>query len=312
VELRELEAFVAVATELHFGHAAARLHLGTPSLSELIHRLERELGTPLFTRTTRRVVLTPAGEELLVWAKTILDESRAAQAAVRRVAAGEAGTVRIGITPPVVPVLAPHLIKTFAESAPQVNVELQRMWLPNLAAGLAAGDIDVAVTCGLIPETDGIVGKVFCAESLLVGLRPNHRLADRSTVALADLAHDVLGTVPADLFPAWALCQQQALDAAGLAPPAVALCDTDLTAGRWTEQDEVDWVMLIASLARTQTNTVFRPVEPLQLVPFTLQWDPRRANTNAVGNLVHAALSAPPPPGWHTQPGHLAHQPTDR
>lgn len=110
VELRQLEAFVAVATELHFGRAAERLHLAAPTLSELIRRLERELGTPLFTRTTRRVALTSAGAELLVRSKGILDEIAAA---VRRVAGGDAGTVRLGITPPVAPVLAPHLISRF-------------------------------------------------------------------------------------------------------------------------------------------------------------------------------------------------------
>jgi DNA-binding transcriptional LysR family regulator len=73
VELRQLEAFVAVANELHFGRAAERLHLAAPTLSELIRRLERELGTPLFTRTTRRVALTSAGAELLARSKVILE-----------------------------------------------------------------------------------------------------------------------------------------------------------------------------------------------------------------------------------------------
>jgi DNA-binding transcriptional LysR family regulator len=175
---------VAVAAELHFGRAAERLHLAAPTLSELIRRLERELGTPLFTRTTRRVAMTSAGAELLARAKVILDEVAAADAAIRRVAAGEAGTVRLGITPPVAPVLAPHLIGQFTTQAPHVTVNLQRMWLPAMTDALISGSIDVAITCGLIPAPEGIANEVFCAELLLVGLRPGHRLAGQDTVAL--------------------------------------------------------------------------------------------------------------------------------
>lgn len=73
MELRQLEAFMAVATELHFGRAANRLHIAAPTLSELIRRLECGLGTPLLTRTTRRVALTSAGAELLSRWKVILE-----------------------------------------------------------------------------------------------------------------------------------------------------------------------------------------------------------------------------------------------
>jgi DNA-binding transcriptional LysR family regulator len=308
VELRQLEAFVAVATELHFGRAAERLQLAPPTLSELIRRLERELGTPLFTRTTRRVAMTSAGAELLARSKTILDEVAAARAAVRRVADGDAGTVRLGITPPVAPVLAPHLIGLFADEAPQVTVDLQRMWLPSLTDALLSDRIDVAITCGLIPAPEGTVNEVFCAEPLLVGLRPEHRLAGQHTVELSDLAHDVLGTIPADLFPAWALTQQQALESAGISPPAVGLTDTDLASIRWAGQAEVDWILLIPSLAATHIQTVIRPVASGQLVPFTLQWNPGRAHTTAVARFVHAALTAELPAGWHTQPDHLRHR----
>jgi DNA-binding transcriptional LysR family regulator len=309
VELRQLEAFVAVATELHFGRAAERLHMAAPTLSELIRRLERELGTPLFTRTTRRVALTSAGSELLTRSKGILDEIAAADAAVRRVAGGEAGTVRLGITPPVAPVLAPHLISRFTPAAPQVTVDVQRMWLPALADALTAGRVDVVITCGLIPAPEGIANEVFCAEPLLVGLRPEHRLASYAAVALTDLAHDVLGTTPADLFPGWALSQRQALEQAGISPPTIDLADTDLTATRWAEQQDIEWILLIPSLAAAHTTTVIRPTSPAQLVPFTLQWNPNRAHTMAVARFVHAALTAELPPGWHTQPDHLHHHP---
>ena len=307
VELRQLEAFVAVATELHFGRAAERLHLAAPTLSELIRRLERELGTPLFTRTTRRVAITSAGAELLTRSKVILDEVAAAKAAARRVAGGEAGTVRLGITPPAAPVLAPHLIRLFAAEAPQVTVELQRMWLPNLLDAVVTGDIDVALTCGPVPEPARIATEVFCAEPLLVGLRPGHRLASRDLVALSELAHDVLGVAPEALFPAWALTQRQALDTAGIAPPTIELADTDLAAIRWADQPGIDWILLIPSLAAAHTQTVIRPVAPRQLVPFTLQWNPSRVHTIAVARFVHCALAADLPPGWHTQPDHLHH-----
>jgi len=307
VELRQLEAFVAVATELHFGRAADRLHIAAPTLSELIRRLERELGTPLFTRTTRQVALTSAGAELLTRSKVILDEVAAAKAAMRRVADGEEGTVRLGITPPAAPVLAPHLISQFTAEAPQVTVDLQRMWLPKLVDAVAAGDIDVALTCGPVPEPAGIATEVFCAEPLVVGLRPSHRLASRDTIALSELAHEVLGTAPEALFPAWALAQRQALDTAGITPPTVELADTDLAANRWADQRDIDWILLIPSLATAHTQTVIRPVAPRQLVPFTLQWSPGRAQTMAVARFVHRALAADPPTGWYTQPDHLHH-----
>jgi DNA-binding transcriptional LysR family regulator len=307
MELRQLEAFMAVATELHFGRAAERLHIAPPTLSELIRRLERELGTPLFTRTTRQVAITNAGSELRIRSKVILDEVAAAKAAVRRVAGGEAGTVRLGITPPAAPVLAPHLIGLFAAEASQVTVELRRMWLPTLLDALAVGDIDVALTCGPVPERAGIATEVFCAEPLVVGLRPGHRLADRDAIALSELAHEVLGTASQALFPAWALTQQQALDTAGITPPAIELADTDLAAIRWAEQRDIDWILLIPSLAAAHTQTVIRPVAPRQLVPFTLQWNPSRAHTMAVARFVRCALAADLPPGWHTQPDHLRH-----
>ena len=138
--------------------------------------------------------------------------------------------------------LAPHLISLFAAEVPQVTVELQRMWLPNLLDAVVTGDIDVAVTCGLVPEPAGIASEVFCAEPLLVGLRPGHRLASRDAIALSELGHEVLGTAPQALFPAWALTQRQALEAAGIAPSAIELADTDLAAIRWADQPDIDWI----------------------------------------------------------------------
>jgi DNA-binding transcriptional LysR family regulator len=300
MEVRQLEAFVAVASELHFGRAADRLHMAPPSLSEQIRRLEIELGTPLFVRTTRRVAITPAGAEFLPRARSILDELKAARSAVRQVAGGESGTVRLGITPPAGPVLAPYLIQVFALEMPKVTVELHRMWLPNLIAALTSGEIDVGITCGTFPAPTGITTRVFCAERLLVGLRHGHRLAGSDGVELAELADEVLGMLPEALFPAWVISQRQALEAAGVTPTVVELRDTDLSAVRWLEQADVDWILLISSLAVEHGSTVVKPVVPLQLVPFSLLWNPRNAHNSAITPFVQTSLTADPPPGWFT------------
>lgn len=307
MELRQLEAFVAVATELHFGRAAEKLGIGQPTLSDLIRRLERELGAPLLTRTTRKVAVTGAGEELLGRAKVILDEVAAAAAAVRRTAQGETGTVRVAITPPVAPVLAPHLRHAAREHLPDVSVVVQRMWLPDLTRDLAAGTTDVAITCARLPEVPGVVNTVFCSEPLLVGVRTDHHLADHAEIALVDLARDRLG-VPSDtLFPAWTLAQRQALDSVGLSPPTVVLDTTDLSASGWTNQPEATWILLTASLG-TPPGTTVRPIAPMLTVPYTLQWSPERAQTAAVARFVRLALTYEVPSGWHVEPGHLRHR----
>ena len=312
MEFRQLEAFVAVANELHFGRAAEKLHIGQPTLSDLVRRLEREVGTPLLTRTTRRVALTEAGVELLVRSKRIIDEVEGALAAVQRISEGDAGTVRLGVTPPVAPALAPHLAAAFSREAPDVQLVIRRMWLPDLERAVSDvdGDIDVAITCGLVPDPPGILSEVFCAEPLLVGLRPDHRLAASDAIDLHDLAGDTLGLHSAALFPAWHLAIRQVLDAVGASPPMVELADTDLSAYRWQAQAEVEWILTTEAMSESHTATALVPVAPRQVVPYTLQWCPIRATTAAVGRFVNLALSVDVPPGWVSQPDHLRHETT--
>ena len=96
IELRHLRYFVAVAEELHFGRAAARLHLAQPPLSQQIRKLEELLGYPLFTRTSRSVSLTAAGEALLQRAQRTLRNVQRDIDETRSIGHGDVGSLHIG------------------------------------------------------------------------------------------------------------------------------------------------------------------------------------------------------------------------
>jgi DNA-binding transcriptional LysR family regulator len=148
------------------------------------------------------------------------------------------------------------------------------------------------------------VSTVFCGEPLQVGLRRTHPRARAHAVELRELAGQVLGVTDSALFPAWTLSQRQSLEVAGVDPPTVTLASTDLAARHWADQAEVDWILLMPSLSALHDTTAVVPVTPAQLVPFTLQWCPDRAETAAVGRFVEFVLGSSLPPGWHALPGH--------
>lgn len=289
---------MSVATELHFGRAAEKLHIGQPTLSELIQRLERELGTPLLRRTTRRVTLTSAGAELLRRATVILDDVAAAGAAVRRLAKGDSGTVRIGVTPPVAPVLAPHLCAAMRADAPDVDVVIRRMWLFQLKRAIVDDEVDVAITCGLVPDPPGVVSEVFCGEPLMVSVRFGHRLAERDAVTLDDLAVETLGVPSEALFPAWTIAQRQLLETAGVSYRTVEIGDNHISASKWPSQPDIDFIFTVASLVDPDMAAAVLPLTPTLYVPFMLQWAPERVRNTAVARFVRVALDSDVPSGW--------------
>jgi DNA-binding transcriptional LysR family regulator len=305
VEFRQLEAFIAVATELHFGRAAENLGIAQPTLSELVRRLEREMGTPLLARTTRRVALTGAGAELLDRAQAIIDSASSATLAVRRVANDEAGIVRLGVIPAVAPVLGPHVADALRRHAPDVTLDVRRLWPPDLAQAVADGTVDIAITCGYVTDPPGVVGEVFCGERVVVGLRRTHRLANRDGLAWPELAGECFGVPSAHLFPDWSLAQRRVLDEAGIFPPTVELEATDVAATGWLRQSEVDWIMTSVGLSAPNERVNVLAVSPAGLLLYKLQWSQARPQTSAAARFVQLVLTVDVPPGWITQPGHL-------
>jgi len=190
MDTRQLEIFVAVAEELNFTRAARRLFAVQSTVSAAIRSLEDDLGTTLFTRSTRRVELTPAAEVLLVEARAALDAIDRMRTTAADSAAGLRGRVRVGILTNLDVDYLADLFGTFLERYPLVDLCLNVS--PTGSSGLADdvrhGRLDVAFT-GLAPsDLPGLKTYLLARAAFVVVLRENDPLADRATVSLADVA----------------------------------------------------------------------------------------------------------------------------
>src|SRR5437588_3546458 len=148
MEFRHLLSFLAIADELHFGRAAAKLHLTQPSLSQQLQRLERTLGVELVARTSHEVRLTQAGRAFEAQARTIVGQMQKAAQTAREAAAGRTGMINVGYNFPAGQHVLPVTLAKMAADYPKVTVALwEKRTGPQLAA-LAAGELDVALVYG--------------------------------------------------------------------------------------------------------------------------------------------------------------------
>jgi DNA-binding transcriptional LysR family regulator len=152
IDLRQLRYFVAVAEEMHFGRAAARLHMTQPPLSQTIQALEATLGTMLFERTQRSVALTAAGAALLPEARRILQQADALPALVRRAAAGASGSLSLAFVSTADYSVLPALLREFREAWPQVQIDLREATSDIQLEDLAQQRIDAGLLIPPLPE----------------------------------------------------------------------------------------------------------------------------------------------------------------
>lgn len=200
MELRHLQYFVAVAEERHFGRAAERLHIAQPALSQQIKRFETLIGAPLIERTTRQVSLTPEGEALLPEARLTLSHAERATQAVQQAIHGEIGTLRIGFVSSAALSIVPRLTASIVESNPAVTVELTEMTTDVQLEALRIGDLDI----GIVREVDRAAGlkiQELVKEPLWLALHDSHRLANRRSVAIEELAEEEFVMFPRAAVP---------------------------------------------------------------------------------------------------------------
>jgi len=186
-ELSQLRCFVAVAEELHFGRAAARLNMTQPPLSRQIQILERVLDVVLLERSNRTVKLTPAGQSFLTEARRLLKLAESAALLAKRVANGKAGSLCIGFTATSAYSHVPELVAACRRELPDVEIALKEMVSGDQLKRLGSGEIDVGLLRPPIPRT-GLVAFRVSAEPLVAAVPANHYLAGAEEVALDDLA----------------------------------------------------------------------------------------------------------------------------
>lgn len=202
IELRQLRQFVAVAEELHFGRAAARLHMTQPPLTLAVQSLERALGAALFLRTRRSVQLTPAGAALLPQAQRLLaaaDElPRVAQAA----AAGLSGQLRLAFVSNIAYGPLPEWLRSFRQAHPDVALQLREATLDVQLAAFDADEIDAGfVLHAPAAAPPGFAAWVAQAEPLVMALPEKHRAVSLRTLPLAAVAAEPLVIFPRQIAP---------------------------------------------------------------------------------------------------------------
>ncbi len=190
VELRELQVFLVLSDELHFGRTGERLHLTHSRVSQCINSLESRVGARLFERTSRRVRLTPIGEDLRVLVAPACEQIQSALSAIREHATGIAGTLRLGMYSRVAG--GPHLveiIKTFEKRHPQCQVQMTETGLNmDQFEWLRRGEYDFLVMRLPLSVPDLAVGPVLTEEERVLVLSRDHPLAAHESVCVEDLA----------------------------------------------------------------------------------------------------------------------------
>jgi DNA-binding transcriptional LysR family regulator len=190
MELRQLGYFVAVAEELHFTRAAARLLIATPSLSQQIKALERSLSVTLFERSSTGVSLTPAGDLLLPLARATLEAAEEVLSTAHRISAQRATVLRLGFLAFTLTAASRRLLTEFGRTVPNVTVQMRQYEWDDPSGGLLSGATDAALVRPPFTAEDRLHMLELASEPLLAIVAEDHELASAAFVSSARLAQE--------------------------------------------------------------------------------------------------------------------------
>ena len=200
--LRALRSFVTLAEELHFSRSAARLGIAQPSLSRQVKVLEEAVGARLFRRTKREVKLSDAGHALLPDARLMLAHAARTLSRVRSIAAGEAGTLRVGFVASGAYDILPSIVRGFRRACPDAGIEIDECSLRLPLEQLETGALDLAIVRGPVTHPT-LRTEPLLRENLCAVLPRTHRLAGTSRLAVSHLAAETFALFPRHRSPAF-------------------------------------------------------------------------------------------------------------
>jgi LysR family hca operon transcriptional activator len=273
VELRHLRYFIAVAEELNFTRAAARLRTAQPSLSQQIRQLEKSVGAQLLDRSRHHVTLTNAGRIFLRQARDILGRVEHARRLAQQAADGRAGDMSVGTFPSADIRILPVLRSLIAANLPDLRLILHSRYAVDPIAGLKSGELDVAFMRGPL-ETEGLEGTELLREGLVIVLPAHHPLARRRRIPVSSLDDLPCITLERSLAPtlhdtAAALYRQ-----AGIRMHAVSSADNVLGHLQMV-QEGMGFALLPDSIgALLPPGVTFRPLDcdPQPSMPVVIAW----------------------------------------
>lgn len=285
VTLRQVEAFLVVAEEQHFGRAAERLHVSPPWLSQTIKDLERALGVRLLARTTRSVALTEAGAIFASLAGRAVRDLEAAVASVAQ--RGRQRRITLGYTIGAGLDLVPDLLRTFSAKHPERTVATREFDFSDPSAGLREREVDIAVIRPPI-GLSGLVSIDLLTEPRVACLPEGHSLAGRESVRVEELLDEPIVAAPPSPGPwrdYWILAGYRTSPA-----PVVAEAPTfDAELYLIARGVGISVSAMAASRWYRRPGVAFVPISDLEPCHVALAWRPEA--TTLVADLVAVATS---------------------
>ena len=191
LKLKDLRYLVAVADTRHFGRAAERSFVSQPTLSAQLKKLEEYLGVQLIERAPKRVALTAAGEEIVERARRILEASEEIVELAKGHRDPLAGRIKLALLPTIEPYLLPNVAAKLRKQLPRLELMLYEYQTDPMLEKLHSGEIDVGILA-LPVQSDGLDSQELYKEPFTVAMPAGHKLAQRSSIKVDDLAHETL------------------------------------------------------------------------------------------------------------------------